>query len=394
MTTLPAPRPGLPRRPVTARQLLSIYSLTLTAAGRLRRAAFCNVVRALLGLAVLALVAWPTGTRAQASSLVLVYLDSANPGVSDVWVSFVDGASRRLVATLPAAARALALRGSTLLLATEQDLVSVDLTNGTLRRTGLGGRVASGYLTENGTAFFTTRRGCGPAEAKMLLGRIDGTTGVQTNIAELELPGAEILWHDPATADLVVLPRGCDPGIAELRLLDGKTGLEKARVAVQGCGWARLSPNGQQALVSYAYCSGPNNPELTVIDFQDAGRRELRFAKDGPSAHPFVYSPDGARAAYGLALARGNPGGIAASGGIWLLDPSSLASTKLWQDPGLESWAIDWSPDGSALVIASVLAQGACDYYVVDVATGAATSVSGINGCGVNGTLVGFATLP
>jgi len=133
---------------------------------------------------------------------------------------------------------------------------------------------------------------------------------------------------------------------------------------------------------------------LNVYSLPDGSKREVRFAKDAPSEHPFVYAPDGSRAAFGLALARGNPTGTAKSGGIWLLDSTSLAQTKLWQDEGLESWAIGWSPDGTKLVVASVEAQGRCRYSVVDVASGEATPVEGITGCGANGTLVGFVTLP
>jgi len=66
----------------------------------------------------------------------------------------------------------------------------------------------------------------------------------------------------------------------------------------------------------------------------------------------------------------------------------------LWQDPGAESWAIDWSPDGTKLLVASVEAQGRCGYYLVDAATGEAAQVQNVSGCGENGALVGFATLP
>ena len=163
---------------------------------------------------------------------------------------------------------------------------------------------------------------------------------------------------------------------------------------MEGCGWIRVSPTGRQALLSYASCSRPGQAELAVVDLQDASRRELSFAKDAPSFQPFVYSPDGARAAYGLALGRGNPAGRAASGGIWLLDTLTLNTARLWQDAGLESWAIDWSPDGAMLLVASVEAQGLCGYYVVDVTSGEARQIIDATGCGANGTMVGFSALP
>ena len=49
-----------------------------------------------------------------------------------------------------------------------------------------------------------------------------------------------------------------------LWLLDGKTGAEKARCRVEGCGWVAVSPTGQQALVSYASCTHNGQTELTV----------------------------------------------------------------------------------------------------------------------------------
>ena len=357
-----------------------------------------GVVRALLPLLVVAVLAlavgWPATTRARPDALALVYLDAERPGVSEVWLSAPDGTNRRMVASFGQGARVLDLRGSTLALAVDPEVVVLDLGNGQATRTAAGTRLASAYVADQQTVFFATRVGCGPAETKTLLGRVDAATGARTDLAEIEAPGAEILWHDPATDQILLTPRGCDPSIWALRTHDGKTGAATASLEVQGCGWVAASPNGAQALVSFASCTGGDFPELNVYSLPDGAKREVRFAKDAPSEHPFVYAPDGSRAAFGMALARGNPGGRAQSGGIWLLDASSLAQTLLWQDAGSESWAIDWSSDGSLLAVASVVAQGRCGYSVVAVATGEATPVEGIDGCGVNGTLVGFATLP
>jgi Tol biopolymer transport system component len=330
----------------------------------------------------------------QPGTLALVYVDAEKPRTSEVWTASLDGASRRLVATLGPATRALDLRGSLLALASGDDLIVLDLQSGSDQRIAVGSQPSSARIAPDGAVRFTTRAGCGPGPSTTVLGSSDAATGARSDLTGLDVPGAEIVWHDPASDDLMILPRGCDVAVWELCRLDGTTGAERSRTPIRGCGWVAVAPDGRQALVSSASCSGGAYPELTVYGLDDGGQRELRFAKDAPSRFPFVYSPDGSQAAFGLALARGNPSGTARSGGIWLLDTSSLGETRLWQDQGLESWAIDWSPDGAQLVVGSVEAQGRCGYYVVDVASGRATRVDGVDGCGVNGTLVGFARLP
>ena len=96
------------------------------------------------------------------------------------------------------------------------------------------------------------------------------------------------------------------------------------------------------------------------------------------------------RAAYGLALDRDNPTGVAKSGGIWALDTASLEKTRLWQDQGQEAWAIGWSPDGSKLLVASRQAENTCTFSVLELPSAKATSIPGLTGCSEKGTLVGF----
>lgn len=347
-----------------------------------------------LVLAAAVAVGGPRPTNAQPEPLSLVYLDTEKPNTSEVWVVSLDGAGKRQVALFDKGVRPLDVRGSLLALAKDPDLAIVDLGKGIVQRTEAGRRVQSAYIAENGPVFFTTRVGCGPVEDKTLIGRVDPATGARTDITEWDEPGAQILGYDSASDELLMTPRGCDPGIWALKRLNAKTGAETSSVDVQGCGWAAASPTGKQALVSFAACMSGNFPDLTVYSLPDGAKREVTYAKDAPSQMPFVYAPDGNRAAYGLALGRSNPGGTPKSGGIWLLDTATLEQSKLWQDPGQESWAVAWSPDGAKLVVASVEAQGRCAYSVVDVAAKTATPVAGITGCGVNGTLVGFATVP
>jgi hypothetical protein len=120
----------------------------------------------------------------------------------------------------------------------------------------------------------------------------------------------------------------------------------------------------------------------------------MRFDKDAPSREPFVYAPDGKRAAYGLALDRDNEAATPKSGGIWALDTASLEKTKLWQDQGEESWAIGWSPDGSKLLVASRQEENACTFSVLELPSAKATAIPGLTGCNEKGTLVGFYAQP
>jgi hypothetical protein len=356
--------------------------------------------RALQLLAAAALVVgalgWAETTTAQPKPLSVVYIES-QPGLSEVWVNSVDGASKRKVAGVGRTARALDLRGSVLAVAVDRELVAVDLVSGAVKRTPVGDRISSAYVVDASSTFFTSHVGCGPVESKTVVGRFNATTGAVSKLALAEIeewPGAEILSYNADADELTIAPRGCDPGVGELWTINATSGEKKSSVPVQGCGWAAVSPTGSQALISFAACGGGDFPELTVYGLPGGEPHEMRYAKDGPSEHPFVYAPDGSRAAYGLTLARGNPAGPGKSGGIWLLDTASYAESKLWQDEGKESWAIDWSPDGTKLLVASVEDENICAYSVIDVPSSKGTKVAGTDGCAMNGTMVGFANLP
>ena len=71
-----------------------------------------------------------------------------------------------------------------------------------------------------------------------------------------------------------------------------------------------------------------------------------------------------------------------------------MTDAKIWQDDGQESWAIDWSPDGTKLLVASREEENACTFSVVDVAAAKAAKIAGMTACGAKGTLVGFFTQP
>jgi hypothetical protein len=294
--------------------------------------------------------------------------------------------------------RALDLRGSLLAVADGNDLVTVNLASGDMKRLPIGRRIQSGYVVNDTTVLYSTHVSCGPDEPRSVVGRFNPTTENDQHIVDsTDMAGVEILWYNADADELTVTPRGCDPGLGQLWVLDAKTGEKKSSIPVEGCGWAAVSPTGSQVLVSNDLCNLGGEmhfPELQAYALPDGSVKQIPVTKDAPSHRPAVYAPDGKRAAFGQALDRDNPNGMAKSGGIWLLDTASLQTSKLWQDEGQESWAIDWSPDGSKLLVASRKEQNACSFSVVDVGAATATKIAGLSACDEKGTMVGFAALP
>lgn len=358
--------------------------------------------RALVLLATLALLVLGVGRPGLASAqaaLSVVYLDASKQAGTEVWVVAVDGSSKRAVGDLLGPGlRPLGQRDGLLAVADGNDLVTVNLATGATRRLAVGQRIQSAYIANNSTVFYATHTGCGPVEPKTTIGRFNVGSEVNERIAEkTEWPGAEVLWHNAGADELTVAPRGCDPGIGNIWIMNAKTGDAKQTVPVDGCGSAAMAPTGAQVVLSYDLCklSGTDTfPDLRVYGLPTGAMQELRFTKDAPSRRPFVYAPDGKRVAYGLALDRDSQNGGATSGGIWTLDTATLERTKLWQDQGQESWAIGWSPDGSKLLVASRQQEYACTFSVLDVPSATATVIPDLTACGEKGALVGFLAQP
>jgi hypothetical protein len=242
--------------------------------------------------------------------------------------------------------------------------------------------------------YYSTHPGCRPTEAKTIVGRFNLSTQVGERVVEYgEWPGAEVLAYNAGADELTVAPRGCDPGISNIWIMNASAGDTKQTIPVDGCGSAAMSPTGTQLLLSYDLCklSGTDKfPDLRIYALPSGAMQEVRFTQDAPSRHPFVYAPDGRRVAYGLALDRDSAAGGATSGGIWTVDTSSLERTRLWQDQGQESWAIAWSPDGSKLLVASREGENVCSFSMIDVPSAKATKLGDLTGCEEKGTLVGF----
>jgi hypothetical protein len=301
------------------------------------------------------------------------------------------------MARFGAGAFPLDLHGSLVAMYERNDVAFVDVASGRVRTVDAGGWPYIGrFVTggpEAGSFVYSTQMLC-TQHGQTVVGRIDPETGARTDVATMEDAVVEVVWHDPATGDILALPRTCNSGTWELRRLDGASGATKSSMSVQGCGWFRVAPDGRQALSSFSGCRGDLLPEVAVYGLSDGSSRDLRFGLDRPNDRPFVYAPDGRRAAFGLSLNPDARGRATKSGGIWLLDTTTLEQTKLWQDArGMEAWPIGWSPDGSKLLVASLEAESYCSFFVLDVPSGEASLVNGIKWCGLNGTMVGFATV-
>jgi len=354
-------------------------------------------------LAAIALVVATLGvaapTSAQGMMPSIVYLDASKPAGTSVWVMASDGSSRHVVGDLLAPGlRALDMRGSLLAAVDANDLITVNLDSGETKHVAVGARIQSAYVANASTVFYSTHPGCGPVEAKPTIGRVNVATGANDRITDLGTwPGSEVLRYDAGADELTVASRSCDPGIGELWIVNARTGDTRQKIPVDGCGWAAIAPAGGQALLSYDLCKlGGNDafPDLRAYDLPGGAAKEIRFTKDAPSRHRFVYAPDGKRAAYGLALDRDTGGTTPQSGGIWTLDTASMERTKLWQDQGQESWAIGWSPDGSKLLVASREGENVCAFSMIDVPSAKATTIDGVTNCDEKGTLVGFISAP
>jgi hypothetical protein len=348
---------------------------------------------------IVATFAPPKTSNAQETALSVVYLDAGKPAGTILWVAATDGSTKRPVGEmLGPGIWPLDLRAGLLAVADRTDLVTVNLADGSTKTTSVGARVTSAYIANSSTVYFSTHVGCGPVEATAMVGRFDLASGTTERVVDVTgFPGSIVLSHNANADELTMASRACDPGINEIWTMSARNGEKKQSVPVEGCGWAMVSPVGSQALVSFDACKfggGDTFPNLRAYTLPGGASKEIRYDKDAPSRHEFVYAPDGKRAAYGLAIDRDAQNGVAKSGGIWTLDAASLEKTKLWQDAGQESWAIDWSPDGSKLLVASREEENLCTFSVVDVPSANATKIAGLTGCGEKGTLIGFFAQP
>src|SRR4051794_23738746 len=110
--------------------------------GRLR--ALPLVVAAVL---IVATFAPPKTSSAQEAALSIVYLDTGKPDGTILWVAAADGSSKRPVGEmLGPGIWPLDMRAGLLAVADRNDLVTVNLADGSTKTTSVGARVTSAYI--------------------------------------------------------------------------------------------------------------------------------------------------------------------------------------------------------------------------------------------------------
>ena len=302
-------------------------------------------------------------TSAQGTALSVVYLDASKPAGT------TSGSPRR---TAPRSApsaicSALAFERSTYAAACWPLPTATILSPSTLpaarRSTVSTPRLASAYIADNSTVFYATHPGCGPVE-KTVIGRVNVSTGASHRHGDTDVPGSRSSGTTPTPDELTITPRGCDPGLGEIWTVNAKTGEQKPTFRRRlRLGRPLAGPQAGADLVRRsASAATTTRPELRAYALPGGTARAFTFDKDAPSHRPFVYSPDGKKAAFGLAMDRADMDAVQKSGGIWILDTAAMSDSKLWQDQGQESWAVDWSPDGSKLLVASREEENACTF--------------------------------
>jgi hypothetical protein len=331
-------------------------------------------------------------------NLTMVWTDTrAGQGV-EIWAMRLDDMQPRQVITLANGTRPLALNGRHLALSTATSLVLIDLISGEQRTLEAGQPVRSA-LYADGFLYYVTRAGCGPqTEEGHRLFRINMETGQSELVVRVDGPGTELLGYAAAGPALIAMPRGCDIGVNAIWTVDPSTGAVIRETPVFGCGWARVTDDGTRAVVGHIFCPPlPTEPsaDATVYDINTGDVRRFTVSEGAITNTPMVLSPHGRQAAFAVTVTSGTGPGATRSGGVWLLDLDGLTATRLWQDDSAEAMPMAWSPDGSALIAGSVLAQGFCEYSVVDTRTGEAVSLGeSVTVCGVNGEVVGWTVVP
>lgn len=232
----------------------------------------------MLPLLLLLWVALPHPARASASlpgNLSLVYPDAFRGDGVDVRVAAAEGSNPHTVASYPRGTRLLALRGPLLALASGDDLVLLDLRDGTERRAPLPG-VSGALIGDGATVFATARGGCverpysgetGFAATRLL--RLDARTGEAAALPSVNARDLSLLSYDAGAGELWVAPHGCDPRLSAVWTLDARTGERRRTIEVEGCGPATLSPDARYAAAAWTACSPSARREQTVISLHD-----------------------------------------------------------------------------------------------------------------------------
>jgi len=197
---------------------------------------------------------------------------------------------------------------------------------------------------------------------------------------EVPLPaGAAALAGMDWTADggLVVgiVPQGEPEGRSALWLLDPAGGEPVALDgdAALGSSYPSVSPDGTRVAVLADGCGGADGcrPFVRILDLASGGRRAEVTNISSPGQE-LAWSPDGSQLAFD-ALVEGDVREVFA----WHLDRGTVP--QVTDSGGGLTWLIGWVPDGTALLVARQVAEGASnriEIWRTEPATGEAVRLA------------------
>jgi hypothetical protein len=339
-----------------------------------------------------------SGSTGALSEMSLVYVDSRD-GTPHLFVARADGSSPRKVADLKQGTRPYDMRGGILLAGGGDQLMLVDLRDGKTVDTKPNGPVTDARFIDEDTIIFATNGSCGgPDRKKAMLQSMnlkDGSKkelfsndGVAVSIAGVGKDGT-----------IAVAPRGCDVSVSEIQLINVKGTPAPVKTETRGCGWAIVSPETTDAVVSLKSCTPPadkKDVDAIVYALGGASRapRDLKAPAGGSNPSIWVLRPGGKEAALATSQTTGTAAGSTRSTGVWLVDLRSGEFKDLAPAAGAEQFPVSWTADGRYLLAASVEAQGVCSFSVIDVNEKKVTPLpETLSFCGPNGVVLGLTVI-
>ena len=331
--------------------------------------------------------------------LALVFVDTSRGQTADLYVGEMNGTEAHLVASLDLPARALGVAGTTVaMLDSNNQIVFIDLVRGERRAMPApAGVVFDARFVDETTFLYSVGPGCAHSGTQGRLMAVVVSTLVQRELHSNDL-SLTIAGVEASTGEVALVPRGCDPSVNSVVVHSIADGAEIADVPAAGCGWVVAAPAIEAVIVSWLACTPlPREAaDATIYRYAEgaAEARSVTAPGGGANMHPFLFRPGADEAALGTTVTEGAGPGSASAGGIWLLSLATLDFELIVPAEGAEQFPVQWSADGRYLLYGTVLAQGLCRYGIVDTQNLQLQLVpEAIQFCGINGNVVGWATL-
>lgn len=347
-----------------------------------------------------AATATPAGTAF--GDLSLVYLDASKGQGSELYVAAADGATPKKVATLANGAKVLDVRGRNVAVASQMQIMLIDLTTGASKPFTAPNFVIAGRFISDSALIFTTSGGCGSGgKVESTIYKLDTGTLQQSTLLSSPTNNVSITSIDVAAGTLATTPLGCDVGVRSVVLYRIADGMKLQSVDAIGCGWLNVAIGVKKVLVSWRLCNPPADKtgvDATIYDYSGASvvAKDLKAPAGGSTTRPWLLRPSKPQVALATAQAgTPGPGFGTKSTGLWTMDLTTLDFVSLTPGEGSEQWPVAWSADGRYLLYATVQAQGLCSYAYLDSASNFAmkTIASEITFCGANGDMIGWTLL-